>query len=345
MPPVAREDLMYVHCTCAPPALPMGRTQESREPAQAPLRSRMLSPSSWMKPLCSSMTPIAGTAPSLVRDACGLHAFVRGGDDRIYTATENGGTWSTWTKFGWAFSSSPGAGAILTTTESCAIMVVARRETTNALMYRVKRAGAWSNDWQTIPGLAPASFDDVRQPAVVFGKSSTAAAAVHVLFPTDDSQLRWTKLTSLANNTWTAWSVLPNGANGQVQSSPSATSTLVGNGGHPIRIAVRGGNGKLWHTGLSAAGASDWTEIPGMNAWSGGGFTSRMCGNVPTYYAAVVEGAVHTNRGPNLAWQGWDAPAIIVSSTSAPAAAASACDAYDVAYQRQDGRFTRVRIQ
>src|SRR5688572_21251153 len=55
-----------------------------------------------------------GTAPSLVRDTCGLHAFVRGSNDRIYTATESGGSWGAWTKFGWAFSSSPGAGSILT---------------------------------------------------------------------------------------------------------------------------------------------------------------------------------------------------------------------------------------
>ncbi|HEX6274889.1 MAG TPA: hypothetical protein VFZ53_17725, partial [Polyangiaceae bacterium] len=287
----------------------------------------------------------SGTAPSLVRDTCGLHAFVRASNDRIYTATETGGSWSAWSGFGWAFSSSPGAGAILTTTESCAIMVVARRSTTNALMYRVKRGGVWSAAWATIPGLAPVSFDDVRQPAVVFGKSSTAAAAVHVLFPTDDSKLRWTKLTSLANNTWTAWTVLPNGANGQVQSSPSATSTIVGNGGHPIRIAVRGGNGKLWNTGLSAIGAPDWTQIGDLNAWNGGGLTSRLCGDVPTYYATVVDGFVSTNRGPNLLWEGWDAPPTVVTATSAPAIAASACNAYDIAFQRQDGRFTRVKVQ
>jgi hypothetical protein len=284
-----------------------------------------------------------GTAPALVRNTCGLHAFVRGNNDRIYTATESGGSWSAWTKFGRTFSSSPGAGAIFTTTESCSIMVVARQKADNALLFRVKRTGSWES-WQTIPGLAPGSFDDVRQPAVVFGKSSTAAAAVHVIFPTDDAKLRWTKLTSLADNAWTAWTVLPNGANGNVQSSPSATSTVVGNGGFPIRIAVRGGNGKLWHTGLTSIGGPDWTEIPDRMAWTGGGLTSRMCGDVPTYYATIADNAVFTNRGPNLLWQGWDQSPDKVT-TSAPAIAASACNAYDIAYQREGGRFTRVKVQ
>jgi hypothetical protein len=67
--------------------------------------------------------------------------------------------------------------------------------------------------------------------------------------------------------------------------------------------------------------------------------------DVPTYYATVVDTAVHTIRGPNLQWGAWDTPPIIVTSTSAPAIATSACDVYDVAYQRQDGRFTRVKVQ
>jgi hypothetical protein len=293
-------------------------------------------------------TPVVaarGTAPALVRNTCGLHAFVRGNNDRIYTATESGGSWSAWTKFGRTFSSSPGAGAIFTTTESCSIMVVARQKADNALLYRVKRTGAWES-WQTIPGLAPGSFDDVRQPAVVFGKSSTASEAVHVLFPTDDAQLRWTKLTSIGNNTWTPWAVLPNGANGSVQSSPSATAVASGNGGFAIRLVVRGGNGKLWQGDLNAIGAPGWAEVPEAKAaWMGGGITSRMCGNTPTYYATIVDGAVFTNRGPNLQWQGWQTAPIILTATSNPAVAASACDAYDIAYQRHDGRFTRVRVQ
>jgi hypothetical protein len=119
----------------------------------------------------------------------------------------------------------------------------------------------------------------------------------------------------------------------------------VGNGGHPIRVAARGSNGKLWHSGISAGGGADWAQIENRNAWNGGGFTSRFCGGVPTYYATVVDTAVHTIRGPNLQWGAWDTPPIIVTSTSAPAIATSACDVYDVAYQRQDGRFTRVKVQ
>ncbi|HEX6272762.1 MAG TPA: hypothetical protein VFZ53_06980, partial [Polyangiaceae bacterium] len=52
--------------------------------------------------LPDGLVAASGTAPSLVRDTCGLHAFVRASNDRIYTATETGGSWSAWSGFGWA---------------------------------------------------------------------------------------------------------------------------------------------------------------------------------------------------------------------------------------------------
>jgi hypothetical protein len=189
------------------------------------------------------LTPSAPAATTFKSNTLSL--FVRGTDNKIYTNTFNGTTWSGWSQV-------PGNGSTIDSPAALGAHLFVRG--TNNRIYMNTLDITWSG-WHEVPG----NGSTLSASTVAASIAPEGFTYLNLFVRGTNNHLYVNRM--VGNDMWYGWGEVP--GSGLTLSAPAAT-TLAFNQGNTLYLFVRGTDNKIYvNTFDNATKWSGWSEVPG----------------------------------------------------------------------------------